>query len=955
MEDKSIPYLKALFNDYKGLFTKKERIDFLYQNIQQTLIHTNKLVYEDEVHREHHDLTLFLMGFMDLENGRVPTMEVFSEKGIFYDNRFLLLGGALANYAEAQRTSRREVCEKSRDLLLDFYGNQEHFWFTTYKLGKANYLLGNLYEKDGDQFYREALRLFDEVIQEENPNKQDKSFPHPWNAKGDVYIKMRKYAETQKERKNYNNKAEEMYREALGINPRFAPAHNGLGNFYRKNKEFHEAIKEYEKAIQFDKDFFYPWYYMGDCYRLLERHDKAEEYYTRAHQLNRDQAFPYYGLGRIYYELGNRTNTGKKHYYYEKAEAYFSEAIGINENYLYAVLDMARVLEKMKRFVEAKAKYEKAESLANEYYKDVIQGYIEDIDKTSSIEKQLKERDAKEPSEVGEIIYQTVNTGIEETLFNCKQNFIDTFLREKQKQPDDQITLEVLKRWNSYTPLITENSRGGGYFLKVFGRGIVIDPGFDFIDNFKTSNYVFSDIDIVLVSHSHDDHTADLEAIISLLYRYNRELQETIVPRNVAKEHHTATKDVKAAIEAAKKGWDHLTAKQIEWVNRYRDEFYNKRKKRVDFYVSAGVYEKYKGYFEWDPQCYDLQQPRHSEEEANYSVKIVQYGEKIPLFKHDESKCIDVVNASHEDKTSRNPSLGFLFHLGETLLVYTGDTGWTEKETPERPNIQRQYQDIKGSNPREKIVLLAHIGGVHGKEKNYLENMEESLYPNHLGRLGLAKLVKTLEPEICVISEWGEEFRDFRIPMTKIFAQAFGGKYYFLPGDIGLKIDLSKRLVRAISQIDVESRQMIYIHVSPDQVRFGEFKNHNSLYYYENCQGNRGVTNKDCLQAFFEEFAEVKENAQLCNLTLDGGNLCPVFRPNVTVYSAHVSDNAGIISVTPTAADPAATITVNNESVSSTEKVDFPLKGTESIKITVENGTARESYTMVIKRKRLIG
>ena len=44
----------------------------------------------------------------------------------------------------------------------------------------------------------------------------------------------------------------------------------------------------------------------------------------------------------------------------------------------------------------------------------------------------------------------------------------------------------VLKRWNSYSPILssTDNpSMGGGYFLSWHGKGIVVDPGISYIRN----------------------------------------------------------------------------------------------------------------------------------------------------------------------------------------------------------------------------------------------------------------------------------------------------------------------------------------------------------------------------------------------------------------------------------------------------------------------------------------
>jgi ribonuclease BN (tRNA processing enzyme) len=60
--------------------------------------------------------------------------------------------------------------------------------------------------------------------------------------------------------------------------------------------------------------------------------------------------------------------------------------------------------------------------------------------------------------------------------------------------------------------------RGGGYFLKWQGKGIVVDPGFDFLRNFHDAGYHGREIDAVIVTHNHADHNDDLRSIDDLRY-----------------------------------------------------------------------------------------------------------------------------------------------------------------------------------------------------------------------------------------------------------------------------------------------------------------------------------------------------------------------------------------------------------------------------------------------------
>ena len=90
-----------------------------------------------------------------------------------------------------------------------------------------------------------------------------------------------------------------------------------------------------------------------------------------------------------------------------------------------------------------------------------------------------------------------------------------------------------MRRWNSFTPTLTSSinhSKGGGYFLYFScnneTRGIVIDPGYDFLENLLSAGYRIGDINAVLISHAHPDHTDSLPSILSLFHEANNRLGE---------------------------------------------------------------------------------------------------------------------------------------------------------------------------------------------------------------------------------------------------------------------------------------------------------------------------------------------------------------------------------------------------------------------------------------------
>jgi Tfp pilus assembly protein PilF len=100
----------------------------------------------------------------------------------------------------------------------------------------------------------------------------------------------------------------------------------------------------------------------------------------------------------------------------------------------------------------------------------------------------------------------------------------DVYLRREGQKRDD--VFSCLRGWSSAVTLLEGGQdtqwQGGGYFLKWRGRGVVIDPGFDFLDNFHDAGYNGREIDAVLVSHNHPDHNYDLGSVDDLRYELHR-------------------------------------------------------------------------------------------------------------------------------------------------------------------------------------------------------------------------------------------------------------------------------------------------------------------------------------------------------------------------------------------------------------------------------------------------
>jgi gliding motility-associated-like protein len=95
-------------------------------------------------------------------------------------------------------------------------------------------------------------------------------------------------------------------------------------------------------------------------------------------------------------------------------------------------------------------------------------------------------------------------------------------------------------------------------------------------------------------------------------------------------------------------------------------------------------------------------------------------------------------------------------------------------------------------------------------------------------------------------------------------------------------------------------------------------------------------------------------NAGLANLTISSGTLTPAFATGTTGYTDNVANAVTSVTVTPTVADPTATIKVNGSVVSS-GAASAPITlnlgpNTITTIVTAQNGITTKTYTIVVNR-----
>lgn len=621
--------------------------------------------------------------------------------------------------------------------------------------------------------FKEAVVCFSKILE------VDENHVFGYINRGNAYLQMEQYDEAEKDFQkamesdedkievyiNYGNllletqkypDAEDMYRKANQIDPRNPKVCVGMGNVLYNQKKYNKAMEYYEKAIRYDSEkenLRFAYHGLAQVYKALNDFDNATINCEKSIELEPQFAEAHLLRGNIYFDNQD----------IDKAIESYSDSIKCNSKFLYAYSALAKALYMKGDMAGAENCCKKAKSL-------IKKGDPFHTRQLDMILDRIKPTSSGASPEIDELMKKINQRCITTSLVKEKRSFTKFISADSEKtKTKSKLEFVVLRRWNSYTPIMSEASgysRGGGYFIKTEKTGIVVDPGFDFIKNFLSAGYVFKDIDHVFISHAHNDHTADLESLLTLLHKYNDEI------KGVDDYENTDTIFYDLISKGELKAGDSFYEKNAKVSEAFK---IYKRRKKINLYMTLSTFKKYAALLD----LYD---------KNDYTVTIISPDIKVNA----DGVEIETIKASHDDVFSDISSVGLILKYGNFVLVYTGDTGFNER-------IAVQYADIKKAYEEKDIVLLAHIGGFKDYEENYTFDLERSYYKNHLGRLGIARLAEILNPRICIISEFGEEFQTSRKKLCDIFNEIYS-EITFFPADIGFRIN-EKNSIYAIKEL----------------------------------------------------------------------------------------------------------------------------------------------------------
>ncbi|WP_448337817.1 tetratricopeptide repeat protein, partial [Chloroflexus aurantiacus] len=94
------------------------------------------------------------------------------------------------------------------------------------------------------------------------------------------------------------------YQRAIALDPQYAYPWNGLGNVYRQQGRYDEAIAAYQRAIDIDPQFAAPWQGLGLVYTLQGELEQAVTAFRRAIELAPEEGTFYGSLAGVLRRLG---------------------------------------------------------------------------------------------------------------------------------------------------------------------------------------------------------------------------------------------------------------------------------------------------------------------------------------------------------------------------------------------------------------------------------------------------------------------------------------------------------------------------------------------------------------------------------------------------------------------------------------------------------------------------
>jgi len=290
---------------------------------------------------------------VDVEKGSV--MHAIEEIGLI--DRIFHLQDRLAERLVSTLGYRLES-DESRRMTLAASGSLQAYQY--YVRGRDQYFRFNRegYEK-AIELYREAIRI-------------DPGFVLAYAGIGDAGATLaysRKKAGESSE--GLLRQAREAAEKAVALNPASSDAHRALAHVHNNAFSFQDGRREAERALALNPNDAESWYLLGQAATTVPDLDRAEICYNNALRLDQHNAMVYNSLGWYVY---------LERKWYDKAAEVFKQAIRISPDFTDAHDSLGEAYFRMGKYEEAAAAFRKALDLQPNH-KHATQRYRETMNK----------------------------------------------------------------------------------------------------------------------------------------------------------------------------------------------------------------------------------------------------------------------------------------------------------------------------------------------------------------------------------------------------------------------------------------------------------------------------------------------------------------------------------------------------------------------------------------------
>jgi len=183
---------------------------------------------------------------------------------------------------------------------------------------------------------KEAKIIYEEILKKSSNNFE------AINLLGIISLQLKDYYQAIK-----------LIEKAININPHHHSLYNNLGAVYKELREYPNAIKNYKKAIELNNSYAEAYNNLGVVLKQTNQYEEAYKNYKKSIELKKNYPEAYNNLGNLYVAMIK----------YKDAIKNYKKAIELNNSYAEAYNNLGVALQQTNQYEEAYKNYTKANIL----------------------------------------------------------------------------------------------------------------------------------------------------------------------------------------------------------------------------------------------------------------------------------------------------------------------------------------------------------------------------------------------------------------------------------------------------------------------------------------------------------------------------------------------------------------------------------------------------------------